>query len=188
MLIRKIIRKDIPQVAYIHFQFLKSGIISHLGESFLQNFYKSLLKQNSTFTIVAVSGSKIIGFATGATNLKTIPIIMIFGLWSYTFISVIKNPIIAIKLLQMPFYPSFKSQENIGEIFSLAVIPAYRRQRVGAKLVDSCKREFKKMGYSHFQVSVRKEMHTANRFYINIKLKKKASAKFLNEKIIFYGN
>src|SRR3989344_6583186 len=187
MLIRKIIRKDIPQVAYIHFQFLKSGIISHLGESFLQNFYKSLLKQNSTFTIVAVNGSKIIGFATGATNLKTIPMIMIFGLWSCTLISITKNPLVAIKLLQMPFYPSFKSDDNIGEIFSRAVIPAYRRQGVGVKLVESCKREFKKMGYSHFQVAVRKEMYAANSFYINIKLKKKASAKFLNEEIIFYG-
>jgi len=188
MLIRKITRKDISQVAYIHFQFLKSGILSHLGESFLQNFYKSLLKQNSTFTIVAVDGSKIIGFATGATNLKTIPRIMIFGLWLHTFISVIKNPIITIKILQTPFYPSFKSEENIGEVFSLAVIPAYRRQGVGAKLIQDCKREFKKRGYSHFQVSVRKKMHQANRFYINMKLRKKASAKFLNEEIIFYGN
>lgn len=188
MLIRKITNEDIPEVAHIHFKHLKVGVLSHLGEKFLQEFYKSLFKQSSTFTIIAVKNSKIIGFATGATNLKTVPKTMISGLWFPTLLAVIKNPMITLQLLQTPFYPSFKADKNIGEIFSLAVIPPYRRQGVGAKLIEGCRKEFKGMGYSHFQVSVRKKMHQANCFYINMKLKKKASANFLNEEIIFYGN
>lgn len=188
MLIRKIAKEDIPEVANIHFKHLKVGILSHLGEKFLQEFYKSLLKQNSAFTIVAVDGPKIIGFATGATNIQTIPRVMIASLWFHTIISIIKNPLIALKIFQMPFYPSFKSNENIGEIFSLAVIPSHRRRGIGAKLIKSCKKEFKKRGHNYFQVSVRKKMLAANRFYISMNLPKKASARFLNEEIIFYGN
>lgn len=188
MLLRKIAERDIPEVALIHFQYLKLGILSNLGESFLVDFYKSLLKQNSTFTIVVDNGSKIVGFATGATKLNSVPRTMISGLWFATLIAVIKNPKIAVKLLQTPFYPSFKSGENIGEIFSIAVIPAYRRQGIGAKLIESCRKEFKKRGYNHFQVSVREKMQAANHFYEKLKLKKKASSKFLNEEIIFYGN
>lgn len=188
MIIRKITIEDIPEVAYIHFKHLKVGVLSHLGENFLREFYKSLLNQNSTFTFVAFHDSKIIGFATGAINLQTVPKALITDLWLPTLFAVIKNPAIAVKLLQTPFYPSFKTNVDIGEIFSLAVTPGFRRQGVASKLIESCKKEFKKRNCKYFQVSVRKRMHHANSFYLKMKLKQKSSAKFLNEEIIFYGN
>lgn len=188
MIIRKITNEDIPEVASIHFKHLKVGVLSHLGEKFLREFYKSLLKQNSTFTLVAFHDSKIIGFATGAINLQTVPKALITDLWLPTLFAIIKNPVIAVKLLQTPFYPSFKTNVNIGEIFSLAVIPGFRRQGIGSKLINSCKKEFKKRDCDHFQISVRKKMLQANSFYLKMKLRKKASGKFLNEEIIYYGN
>lgn len=188
MLIRKIVQEDIPQVADIHFKYLSLGVLHELGENFLQSFYKSLAKDENTFTLVAVSNSKIVGFATGATNLRAIPKDMILRLLLPAILAVIKNPFLAVKLFQTLFYPSFKSNSKIGEIFSLAVIPSARGKGIGTDLIKACQIEFKKRGFSHFQLSVREKMQEANIFYQKLKLKKKGSARFLDEKIIFYGN
>ncbi|MDO8487505.1 MAG: GNAT family N-acetyltransferase [Candidatus Curtissbacteria bacterium] len=188
MLIRTIEEKDIPQIASIHFRYLKVGILSALGESFLGIFYKSFMGNSNTFTLVVVDDSKIVGFASGATNLKTILKATILSLWFPVMITVIKKPNIFAKLAQTPFYPSFKSGQNFGEIFSLAVVPSARGKGIGTKLIKACQIEFKKRGYNHFRLSVREKMQEANIFYQKLKLKKKGSARFLNEKIIFYGN
>lgn len=186
--ISKIRYKDIQEVAKIHYQYLKIGILSHLGEKFLSTFYKVLIKNDNTFTVVATADAKVVGFATGAINLKTIPNALITDLWWPTVLALAKRPALIFKVVQMKSYPSFNSTDNVGEIFSLAVIPRYRKMGIGTKLITSCKNEFTKRGCKHFQLSVRKKMHEANSFYEKLNLEKKATGKFLNEEIIFYGN
>lgn len=184
--IRKLSNKDIPNVALIHYKYLKLGVLSHLGRDFLEKFYQVLLAQRSTFTLVATFDNSIAGFATGATNLNIITKIMISNLWFPTLVTIVKNPSLIIKLAQMPFYPSFKENKKIGEIFTIAVKPEYRRKKIGTLLIKECAKEFKTLGYRVFQVSVRKKMKAANLFYQKLGLSKKREARFLGEEIIFY--
>src|SRR3989344_1730517 len=186
MLIKKIAKKDINQVSLIHRDNLDTGVISHMGISFLEKFYETLLKQDNIFTFVAIEDSKIVGFATAACDLKSIPRLIIQNLWQEILISLFKNPFLLYKLIQMPFYPSFKEHGQIGEIFSIAVLPEHQRAGIGTKLIKRCQREFKRYKCKLFQLSVRKKIKSANNFYVKIGLKKKSQGKFLGEDIIFY--
>lgn len=184
--IRKLRSADIHRVAQIHYKYLKLGVLSHLGRDFLEKFYRILLRETNIFTLVAIFDNNITGFATGATNLNIITKIMIANLWFPTLVAIAKNPTLIAKLAQMPFYPSFKESEKIGEIFTIAVKPKYRRKKIGTLLIKKCGREFKARGYQVFQVSVRKKMKAANRFYRKLGLSEKMQAKFLGDEIIFY--
>lgn len=173
-------------MALIHYKHLKLGVISHLGVRFLEKFYRVLIIKPSTFTLVATFNNNVAGFATGAINLNIITKIMVANLWFSTLIAIVKNPPLIIKLTQMPFYPSFRQNQKVGEIFTIAVKPNYRRKKIGTLLIKACGKEFKVRGYRVFQVSVRKKIKAANLFYQKLGLGKKMQAKFLGEEIIFY--
>ena len=186
MQVRKLTAKDIKQVSKMHQSYLDAGVISHLGQEFLIEFYKCLLKQKSTFTYVSISDGIVVGFVTGAINLKLIPKLLFKNLWYPFILSTLKNPKIVVQVIQMPFYPSFKQNKKIGEIFSLAVSSEYRKKGTGKSLIRTAEKKFKKMGYHNYQVSVRKKMISANKFYKKIGLKKVRTEKFLGEKICFW--
>lgn len=183
---RKLLTKDLIKVASIHYRYLKFGVLSHLGENFLIKFYVSLLSQKNTFTVVALINDQVVGFATGAIKLTTIPKIMFVSLWLPAATAIIKNPLIASKLLKILFYPGFKSEKNIGEVFSLAVETKYRKMGVGTELIKKCKEEFRKRNCPSFQISVRQKMVNANIFYKKRNMIKHSSANFLGDRIIFY--
>jgi len=178
-------KTDLKQVSIIHASSLKDGILTSLGQGFLFNFYKNTKGQKNIFTLVAVEKGKIIGFATGAVELNSVTGVLFPKLWKDALIAVIKNPILIPKLIQIPFYPSFKNVKKQGEIFSLAVEYDYRGRGIGEKLVDSCKKEFIKRGYNEFIVSVRGKTK-ANRFYKKIGMIEIKHNKFLGEKFTFW--
>ena len=186
MLIKRIAKRDTPQVSQIHRDILKTGVISHMGISFLEKFYEILLEQKNIATFVAYEDNKVVAFATAAFDLKSIPRLIIQNLWQEILISLFKNPFLLYKLIQMPFYPSFKEHGQIGEIFSIAVLPQYQRSGIGTNLIMRCQKEFKRYKCKLFQLSVRKKIKSANNFYVKIGLKKKSQGKFLGEDIIFY--
>ena len=152
MIIRKLTKKDIPHASRIHRDILDQGVISHLGISFLEKFYWVLLKQKNITTLVAYEDDKVVGFATAACDLKSIPRLIIRQLWRKILISLIKKPFLFYRLIQMPFYPSFKQDGRIGEIFSLAVLPDYQRRGIGTELIKHCRKEFRKYQCELFQV------------------------------------
>lgn len=189
MKVRKLRIQDVHEVSLIHQSYLKQGILSHLGEQFLEVFYKTLLVEDTTFTLVVTKNRGIVGFATGAVKLNAITRIMLSKLWVYVIFCLFKNPAVFMKLIQMPLYPSFRKDTlGVGEIFSIAVMPQHRGMGIGTNLINACAKEFKKRDCPNFQLSVRKKMRYANKFYIKIGLKKKGKAKFLGEDIVFYGN
>src|SRR3989304_8077536 len=185
--IRKFKKDDINQVAKIHFNYLKLGRLSSLGESFLKDFYKTLLSQDNIITYVALQDNMITGFATLGINFKNLPIVMVKNLWFKTISVVLRNPSLLFKLIQLPFYPSFKdTSKDYAEILSLVVVPKARGQGIGRKLVESCDNFAKKMGCKNFVLSTRARMQDANDFYEKIGFKKIKIVKFLGEDFVFW--
>lgn len=187
--IQKLDKDKIPQVANIHRQFLSSGFMASFGLIFLEKFYETLLNSEDIFTFIAIDGQGVLGFVTATSNVKYLPRLIITNLWKEVLIMVIKNPPLILKILQLPFYPSFNDKNSNCEILSIAVVPSARRHGLGKKLIFASKSEFKRRKFKKFQLSARDSMEEANIFYKKIGLKKIKSAKFLQEKINFWqGN
>lgn len=177
--------RETPQVAKIHKLYLKEGTLAKLNESFLRDFYKSTIDEKNIFTVVASKGDEVMGFATGAVNLSSVPKTIIPKVLKSFILATLKNPPIIFKIAQMPFYPSFIRKTNSAEIFSIAVVPKYQGKGIGKLLINYCRKEFKKRGYDNFLVSVRNDMEV-NSFYEKIGLEKVKSTKFLGDKINFW--
>lgn len=186
VLIRKLAAPDIKRIASLHRKYLREGIIAKLGQDFLEDFYKVTLNQKSVFTLVAVEENDIVGFVTGAVHLKAVPQIMLRALAKSVLISVVKNPQILPKLIQIPFYPSFAKNNNFGEIFSIVVTAQKRGQGIGSHLIRACCQEFRKRKCRLFVLSARKSMKDTSVFYEKVGLKKEKTVKFLGEKIVFW--
>lgn len=187
--IQKLDKDQILQIVNIHKQFLSSGFMASFPLIFLEKYYETLLNSEDVFTFIAVDGQKVLGFVTATSNVKSMPRLIITSLWRKVLIMVIKNPLLILKILQVPFYPSFNDRNSNCEILSIAVVPSARRHGLGKKLIFASKLEFKRRKFKNFQLSVRDSMKEANSFYKKIGLKKIKSAKFLQEKINFWqGN
>src|SRR3990172_5343267 len=91
MLIKRIAKRDTPQVSQIHRDILKTGVISHMGISFLEKFYEILLEQKNIATFVAYEDNKVVAFATAAFDLKSIPRLIIQNN-SSKYLIVFKSP------------------------------------------------------------------------------------------------
>lgn len=146
----------------------------------------SLFKSSHSFTFVAVDNQEIVGFVTATTDVSRLPKVILFTLWKEMLFITAKNPFALKNILQLPFYPSFKNSFNSCEVLSLAVIPEKRGRGVGHKLMSEITQDFKNRGNQKFQLSVRKDMSSANVFYKKIGLKKIQSSKFLGSTINFW--
>jgi len=189
MTLRKLKLNDIGQVAKLHHAYLNQGILPTLGISFLEGFYKVLLSQENIITFVVVKDNTIVGFATTGTGIETLPKLVIKKLWKEVLTSVLKNPMLLLKMVQVPMYPGFKqksAQNRPGEILFLAVDPKNRGQGIGKSLIGRCGKQLKAAGCRHFILSVRESMLDANSFYKNIGLKKLKVTKFLGENFVFW--
>ncbi|MEX2028726.1 MAG: N-acetyltransferase [Candidatus Curtissbacteria bacterium] len=173
------------QIANMHKLYLKEGTLAKLDENFLKDFYLSTTNEKNIFTVVASEGNEVLGFATGAVNLNSVPRIIIPKVARSFILAILKNPLIILKIAQMPFYPSFIHRTKSAEIFSIAVLPNYQGKGIGKSLIKYCRNEFKKKGYDNFLVSARDDME-ANNFYKKIGLKKVKSTRFLGDKINFW--
>ena len=189
VLIRNFNESDINKLAQIHYKHLDAGVLSQMGEAFLEDFYRTHLNQKNIFIFVAQKNKNIVGFATGAVELGLIPKTIILKLWRKVVLVILKNPLLLFRLIQIPFYPSFRQKRNLGEVLSIVVIPKARGEGIGKRLIESCCREFRKKGTAKYQLSVREKMEDANLFYQKIGLKKTKVVKFLGEKVVFWeGN
>lgn len=177
--------KEVAQVAKIHKLYLKEGTLSQLDEGFLKDFYASTIAEANIFTVTVLQENEVLGFATGAVNLSSIPKNIIPKVLKSFILSVAKNPLIFFKIVQMPFYLSFTQKTKSAEIFSIAVLPKSQGKGIGKALIDFCRKEFKKKGYTNFLVSARNNME-ANKFYKKIGMDKIRSVKFLGDTINFW--
>lgn len=186
MNIGKLAQSDVKKVAALHRNYLSDGFLANLGQKFLEKFYSAVLTQKNIFIFAAREDNKIVGFLCGATQTSTMPKIMFEKLWKELLTIILKNPLVLIKLMQIPFYPGFKPKKDTGEILTIALLPEYRGRGIGKKLILESKKEFRQNYYHHFFISVRDNMKEANNFYRKIGLKKVKSKKFLGEVINFW--
>jgi len=169
MIIRLANKNDCSEIARIHFQEIKWGFLSELGEKFLYYFYQAMIGSESAFLIVAENNESIVGFVSGCANLKKfykefvkkysfkIPFILLTKIFD---LSVIKKVFETIKY-------SKKEKQNLpqAELLSIAVSSEFQGQGVSQKLLEKFLFEMRKRNIDQFKVIVGENLIRAIRFY-----------------------
>jgi len=169
MIYRLANKKDCFKIAEIHFQEIKWGFLSRLGEKFLCYFYQAMVNSQNAFLIIAEDNNSVIGFVSGCANLKKFykEFIRKYG-FKVSFILLRKffSPNIVGKILEtMKYSGQEKKDLPKAELLGIAVLSEFQGQGISRQLLDSFFIEMKKRNIESFKVIVGENLDRAVRFY-----------------------
>ncbi len=161
--------KDEKKIAELHHDYINKGFLSELGINFLELLYKAMIKSNEIVCIVAEKENEIIGFVSGAIDLKKFYKEFLkenFLKATFKIFPKVFNPKILLKIYETIFYP-IKINQTIphAELLSIVVKKEYQGKNIGEELFKYLKKEFKKRGVSEFKVIVGENLPKAVKFY-----------------------
>lgn len=184
--------KHIKDLAYLHFTCLGKSFLSKLGINFLEILYKAMLPVKSGFTYVYEKDNQVVGFITGCydanTFFKDIMRERMIDLIKATMIAIYKRPLFVKLVIGAIVYPN-RFEEKIypkAELLSIAVDEKYRGNKIGEKMLQELISKYKESGVLEFKVGVKKEMQSANNFYIKNGFKFINTVKVLNDDMNYY--
>lgn len=172
MVIRKLVREDVTDVARLHIDGISTGFISSLGINFVSSLYGAILESESSFGFVMASDGVVIGFAAVTTNVRELYKAVIFRHGIQLALAVvgkmsswtrIKN------VFETLFYPSRIEKPDVdlprAELLSIAVKEGYRRRGIGRELVRRSLEECSCRGIGRLKVVTGAFMEGANGIY-----------------------
>lgn len=66
--VRKMIANDVAEVASLHRQIFSDYFLTHMGQSFLEHYYKEFMDQSENYGFVAVNEDVLLGFVVGTSD------------------------------------------------------------------------------------------------------------------------
>lgn len=165
----------LKQAARLHYESLSyRSFITSFGENFLYQLYKGILQIHIGFFVCAIQDNQLKGFILGCFDSSKLILVVVKRLYIFfpLIISrIIKNPALMIKLYETLRYTN-KSDERIkSELLIIAVKENYRSRGIGTFLIKLLNDEFKKYEIVKYKVTVHKDMHRSNDFYIKTGMK-----------------
>ncbi len=160
--------EHVVEVSRLHLQGLGKGIMSWMGEQFVQRFYHALVESGLGFGFVAVQGDRVVGFVSCAENANAV----------YRFV-LKKNFFRSVRLAFSKHFRINDMRDTIEKLFHLshtetglpsaeilAVVVAQQAcgRGVGSKLIKKACDEFRKRGIERVKV-VAGELKRADGFY-----------------------
>ncbi|GAB1474505.1 GNAT family N-acetyltransferase [Bacteroidota bacterium] len=140
MLYRRASIEDFNQISLVHINSFKGLFLTELGVNFLNLYYKSVLRSESTISVCATDNELVIGFVVGCKQSKgynkSLLLNNFFSFFTFTVITLFTKPKKIIRLIRN--FSKIKKPSDDGiysEILSIAVLPNYTGQGVGDKLV-----------------------------------------------------
>lgn len=176
MQIRNTQPSDIPSLVQIFQKELPLSIFNQLGPEFIEVYILAAYQAKNSFALSVIKNEKIIGFAIASTHpfeifqkmILTHPVKLI----KIFILSLVKTPALLKDLIQL-FIIQFEHADKIKpELLTIAIDRDFQGQRVGSKLINKIKDEFRERGVNCFKVGVWQEMEKPNQFY------QKTGAKF----------
>ncbi|MEG2278299.1 MAG: GNAT family N-acetyltransferase [Odoribacter sp.] len=151
VIIRKIVKKDLPDVVRVHKNAFNSFFLTTLGTSFLTVYYRSVLKSLNAIVIGAYLDEKLIGFGVGAIVAKgfnkKLVLDNVFSFGWEAFKILFRNPHAILQLKNN--FSKIGDIEDAGmysELFSIAVEPSISTQGIGSAIIDSFEQRAKENG------------------------------------------
>jgi ribosomal protein S18 acetylase RimI-like enzyme len=158
------------QVAAIHSEGIASGFLSSLGPRFLTLLYGAIASDRNSVLLVERGGSTVVGFVAGGTGMGSIyrQLLKRWPLLVFTLFPVLFSPTKLSRLIELLFLGKGKDRSSprpAAELFSIAVVDAYRNQGVAHRLYESLAQYLKAQGHEAFCIVVGEALKPAHRFY-----------------------
>jgi len=161
----------LSEVARLHIEYIKSGFMSQLGESFLKCFYRTISKSESSYLAVYINEKNAVcGFISGTISLpnlkkefkKNCKLTII-----ESFLKLIFNPMKILNFFESYKYASsehFKVATN-SELISIVVRQECRGKGIAKALYKSLVYFFKEKKVKKFKILVGSNLKEAQKFY-----------------------
>ena len=165
----------LKQAAQLHYESLSyRSFITSFGENFLYQLYKGILQTHIGFFACAIQDNQLKGFILGCFNSSKLILVVVKRLYIFfpLIISrIIKNPALMIKLYETLRYTNRSDERIRSELLVIAVKENYRSRGIGTFLLKLLEDEFKKYEIVIYKVTVHKDMHRSNDFYVKTGMK-----------------
>ena len=155
-MIKKIVEKDLKQVAEIHKKFLPS-IISYYSSGFIEKFYKHHLfsKKESCIFLGYFEGENLLGFVFGTHELDLLFDDFLknnrISFIKETFLALMKNPVYFVHLVGKIFQKTMPNQSQ-SQLVYIAVDQKTGKKGIGSQLLNSLEEHWKNEKYYELEV------------------------------------
>ena len=159
------------QASALHIQSISTGFISSLGIDFVTCLYEEIARSKSSFGVVAVRDSKVLGFAAFTTNINKLykSIIWRKGL---KFALLLAGQMFSLKRLKRMFetlfYPARIKRMNLpsAELLSIAVADKEQRKGLAGEVIEMGLQHYHKTSIDKVKVLIGTENKAGNRLYL----------------------
>lgn len=172
--------EDSRQVAGIHHKEITRGFLSELGEEFLEEFYRSIIRSEAGFCVVVKADGNIVGFVSGCTNLDRF-YKDFFKKHTLKALRILFPKIFNLKrikkIIETLFYPKKERTLPKAELLTIAVKSEFHGKGIAEEMFNIFVDEMKRRGVVEFKVLVGECLERAIGFYekLGFKLHSKTS-------------
>lgn len=166
-------KADAKDAAKIHCEALSGDFLPSLGESFLTTLYKCIIGLNVGFGIVYEKDDRIVGIAVATEHSRLFfKKLFLWRFWALTpkiLFSILKHPALIKRTLETLFISTHDNDVSgtDAELLVIVLHSAYRRQRIGTKLINAVNKEFSHRRILNYAVKTYADNKESNIFYIN---------------------
>lgn len=149
--------EHIVDVVRLHSSALKGDFLPSLGISFLTTFYKTLINEPNTCTLVYYQKHQVLGFVIGTKDmalfLKNILKKRFLEFCLLIAYQIIKNPQLLKKVFETLFYTKKESGPK-AELVIIAVDQKYHGKGIGKALITNLEKIFLKNNITQYKLTV----------------------------------
>lgn len=160
-------RDYFPQIAAIHIEQLKAGLLASFAPAALERLYRHAARDARCALIVATEDGRVTGFAMGSASPTRFYLGAIIRIWPWLALELIRRPQIlkrAASLGQYALAPKSAAGPE-PELLSIAVTEDRQRSGVGDALLLHFRAALKSIGKDDFKVTASDTQQAAIRFY-----------------------
>lgn len=147
------------QIATLHIDQLKAGLLSQIGRQFLERLYRKAA--TNAVLIAKVEQGDVVGFVMGSSNPKNLYRSAAISVAPWLALFIIKNPTTILRAISLAKYAGAAPDGPKAELLSIAVLPEKQKSNIGSELLA----EFKSALNSEFRVSASATQGGALKFY-----------------------
>ena len=167
---------EVAEVAEAHLRCLPASGLSRLGPSVLGPLYATIRAHRSGLLFAAVDDGRVVGFVSGATNLKALQRAFLRRHClrvGWALVPRLFSARMVRRVMETALYPFRKGGDGApspaalpsAELMSIAVLEAWRGEGVAPELYRRLAEAFRARGEPAFRIVVGESLSRAQRFY-----------------------